>query len=181
MADDGSQALRIPVKLSSWEELNRRVSQFSQSHVFLDTIGGPHAHPQYILARNIETYFPWKAVVSQFDGSLVQAQSFNVAGVTNSSPGVYRIEIDQNTIEGVDIGTILVPVLSIFTPDSLGVSTFAKFQSGAPTGFVDIYTFTLEISGQNLLDIDYVLGANDTVWFLGLLNVNDPNADPLPP
>jgi len=150
-------------------------------HVAVDGVGGPHVHPQHALIRNVVTYFPWKALATQFNGLLVQKHSFNVAGITNPSAGVYRIEIEQNTIEGTNIAEFLIPLVSIITPDSVGESVFAKFQPGAPAGFVDIYTFTLTISGQNLFDTDYVLGPNDTLWLLGLLNVIDANSDPLPP
>jgi hypothetical protein len=151
------------------------------AHVAVDGVGGPAVHPQYTLGRNVVTYFPWKAVATEFNGLLVEKHSFNVAGITNPSPGTYRVEIDQDTINGVDIGEFLIPVVSIITPDSAGEGTFARFRPGAPAGFIDIYTYTLTVSGQQLLDTDYVLGANDTLWLLALLNVTDPNADPLPP
>lgn len=155
--------------------------QTMADHVATDATGGPAVHPQYMLTRNVVTYFPWKAAAVQFNGSLAITHSFNVTGVTDQGTGVYRIALNQTTINGNAIADFLVPVVSVFTPDSAGEAVFIRFNPGAPAGSIDVYCFTLVVAGQSLFDVDYTLGANDIVWVMALLNVADPNADPLPP
>lgn len=150
------------------------------AHVAVDGVGGPAVHPQYLLARNSTTYFMWKGVVIEFSGTLAINHSFNVASLASQGAGVYRVEIDQNTINGVDISSLLVPSLAVYAPDSLEVVSI-QLQPGAPAGFVDVYTYIMDVQGNSVFDVPYTLGANDIAWLQGLINVIDPNADPLPP
>lgn len=150
-------------------------------HVAVDGVGGPDVHPQYYLGRNIATYFPWKLMAVEFNGSLTIAHSFNVAGVANQGGGVYRVTLDQTTVQGNTIRDIIIPSFSVYAPDSTDGQVFISLQPGAPVGALDLYTYTLEVTGQNLFDVPYTLGVNDIVFAMGLGNVINPNHDPLPP
>ena len=174
--------IHVPPTHHDAAEHRRQLATSLTAHYAVDAIGGPDVHDQYMLARNIATYFGWKAWAAQFNGALSLAHSFNIVGVTfqGAGTGTYRIELDQTTILGNPITDYLVPSVSVVAPDAVGEAVFARFQPGAPSPNVDIFTFTLAVSGQDLFDTPYDLGPNDIVFTMGLMNLTHPNHDPLP-
>lgn len=146
----------------------------------LSVEGKAYAENQELLrVDNGLTWLAVKGVAVQFNGSLTIAHSYNVTGVTSQGAGIYRVQATQGTIGGQPIADVLLPAVEVVAPDAAGESVFARFQPGAPAGFIDVYCFTLAISGQNLFDTDYTLGANDIVWVNGLMNVQIGTASPV--
>jgi len=147
----------------------------------LSAEGKVYAENEELLRQdNGLTWLPLKGFAAEFNGVPTVAHSYNITAVTSPSAGVYRLEINQTTINGVPLTDMLIPTVEVFAPDAIGESVFARFQPGAPAGFIDVFTFTMTISGQNLFDDAYVLGVNDVVFVNGLLNVQIGSADPLP-
>jgi hypothetical protein len=132
---------------------------------------------------NALTWTPMKGFAVEFNGTLAIQHSYNVTAVTfqGAGTGVYRVQTDQDTINGNPIADVLIPAVNVVAPDALGEAVFARYQPGAPAGFLDVFVFTMAISGQNLLDDPYDLGPNDVVWMSALLNVELLGAEPLPP
>ena len=138
---------------------------------------------ELIRQDNALTWLELKGFSVQFNGALSMAHSYNVTAVTfqGVGTGTYRVQLTQSTMVGVPIGDRLTPSVQVVAPDASGESVFARFQPGAPTGFVDIYVFTMEVQGQNLFDEAYDIGPNDNVWVAGTINAQVGTAVPIPP
>lgn len=161
--------LRVPLQLPDWRELNRRCAQSSTG------LEGSLLQQE----ANLTTWLWAKGASLLIRGDLTIIDSYNVASVAKGGTGLYDITLDQTSIDGLSVHDLIIPVTNVYAPFAAEFAT-ATFDGDISPGVIRVHVREFYIAGQNLRIQDYDLGPTEELWFGGLLNWVDPNAENLP-